>query len=70
MAQFDIARRHDGMWAVYAYMMWPDDYLDADDGLERHRYMSATDGWCARGWITVHVAASEQAANHFVRMYS
>jgi hypothetical protein len=61
---FDLSQRIDGQWNVWAYMMWPDDDLDLEPGA-REAYMEGAEGWCARGWVLVHVATSFQNAKHF-----
>lgn len=62
---FDISRRIDGLYNVWAYMMWPDDELD-ESPEKRAEFLRRTQGWCARGWVVVHVARSQQAAKDFI----
>lgn len=61
---FDLSQRIDGQWNVWAYMMWPDDELDSKPNA-RQQYMEKTGGWCARGWVVVHVAPTFQAAKRY-----
>lgn len=58
---FDLVQRHDGSIAVYDYGWWPDEYLDAHPRNNR-RWLQATEGWRAKGWIIVHVTTSFTAA--------
>ena len=62
---FDIVKRHDGSFAVYDYAWWPDEYLDADPEANA-RWLDATEGWRAKGWIVVHVANNFRAAHNWV----
>jgi hypothetical protein len=54
---FDVVRRVDGSYAVYDYAWWPDEYLDADPEANAD-YLEGTQGWRAKGWQVVHVAAN------------
>lgn len=61
---FDIVKRHDGSFAVYDYAWWPDPHLD-DDPEANARWLEATEGWRAKGWIVVHVAPTFRAAHNW-----
>jgi hypothetical protein len=59
---FEITKRIDGCYAVWDYAWWPDEILDADPEANR-RWLEATEGWRAKGWIQVHVAPDLKRAH-------
>lgn len=59
---YDFTRRIDGNVNVWAYLPWPDPYLD-DEPEELARYLKSTGGWRASAWQIVHVADSFQSAH-------
>lgn len=59
---FDFSRRIDGLVNVWAYMPWPDDYLDSEPEVLA-RYLRSTGGWRAHAWQIVRVAESFQEAH-------
>lgn len=63
---FDIVRRFDGCYNVYDYAWWPDDYLD-NDMEANYQWLTATFGWRAKGWHTVHVAPTQRDAITWAR---
>lgn len=61
---FDIVERHDGSFAVYDYAWWPDEELDNDPEANA-RWLEATGGYRAKGWIIVHVAPTLRRAHNW-----
>lgn len=62
---FDIARRWDGLYNIWDYAWWPDDYLDADPAA-LDRWLQGTHGWRAKGWQVVHVARTPHEARTWI----
>jgi len=54
---FDFTRRIDGRINIWAYMPWPDDYLDSNPEALAH-YLRSTGGWRVHGWQIVNVVSS------------
>jgi hypothetical protein len=61
---FDIVKRIDGRYVVYDYCWWPDPDLDADPEANA-RWLEATGGWRAKGWLPVYVAANFREARNW-----
>lgn len=62
---FEWSNRIDGQLNVWAWLPWPDEYLDNDPEW-REIYLERTGGWRAHGWQLVHVAPSFPAAQSWV----
>lgn len=61
---FDFTRRLDGNINVWAYLPWPDSFLD-NEPEELARYLKSTGGWRAYGWQVIHVTDSFLAAHNW-----
>jgi len=59
---FDFSSRIDGNINVWAYMPWPDDYLDSEPTVLAD-YLRSTGGWRVFAWQVIHVAESFQSAH-------
>lgn len=63
---FEIVRRdYDGMYIVYEKRPWPDDVLD-NDSEQLKKWLTATKGWRAYGWIAVYQTKSSSKATRWV----
>lgn len=62
---FDFTRRFDGNVNIWAYLPWPDAFLD-NEPEELARYLKSTGGWRAYGWQVIHVTDSFLAAHNWV----
>ncbi len=64
VAGFDVSLRFDGLYNVWDFGWWPDDYLDSDPEANAD-WLDRTEGWRAKGWQVVHVAASPREAREW-----
>lgn len=62
---FEWSNRIDGQLNVWAWLPWPDEYLDNDLETLEH-YLEATGGWRAYGWQLVYVAPNFPIAQSWV----
>ena len=62
---FEWSNRIDGQLNVWAWLPWPDDYLDNDPEW-REIYLERTGGWRAHGWQLVYVAPNFSIAQSWV----
>jgi len=65
---FDVSRRIDNLINVWAWLPWPDDYLDSDN-TRLALYLRNTHGWRAYGWQIVHVANNLHEAERFMSFH-
>lgn len=64
----EIKSRLDGAFNVWAYMPWPDEYLDNDPEFCA-RYLRSTLGWRAMGWQCIHVAKTFNDARSWAKQH-
>lgn len=65
---FDTSYRVDGLINVWAWLPWPDSYLD-NDNTRLALYLHNTHGWRAYGWQVVYVAKTPHEANRFMSFH-
>lgn len=65
---FDISYRVDGRINVWAWLPWPDDYLD-NDNTRLALYLRNTHGWRAYGWQIVQVTQTLHKAERFMTLH-